>query len=68
MLRNIPQMKIVICGSMSFVEKMVKLKNVLEKENWEVLLPRYTEEYADKTRTAESQEESAENKIEGDLI
>ncbi|MEA2007419.1 MAG: hypothetical protein U9O20_04665 [Patescibacteria group bacterium] len=53
---------------MSFVEKMVKLKNVLEKENWEVLLPRYTEEYADKTRTAESQEESAENKIEGDLI
>lgn len=61
-------MKIVICGSMSSAAKMVEIKNELEKNGHQVLLPKRTEEYATQKRQMEDNRESTENKIKDDLI
>lgn len=61
-------MHVVVCGSMTSSEKMVEIKNELESLGHSALLPMHTEAYANKEKTEESDEESAENKIEGDLI
>lgn len=61
-------MKIVICGSMSSSEKMVWAKDELEKAGHAVLLPKHADKYASGEKAPESSQESAKNKIEGDLI
>ncbi|MCK5466551.1 hypothetical protein KAI56_03605 [Candidatus Parcubacteria bacterium] len=61
-------MKIVICGSMAFSKEMVKIANKLKQENYKVILPRNTKEYAEKILTSETSYESTKNKIDNDLI
>ena len=53
---------------MSASKKMVQARDILEKAGHVVQLPKHAEEYASEERSAESQEESAENKIADDLI
>lgn len=60
-------MKIAICASMSAIPKMMEIKRILEK-NHQLIFPKNTEKYADGTLPAEKGKESAEHKIEGDLI
>ena len=47
---------------------MVQARDILEKAGHVAQLPKHAEEYASEERSAESQEESAENKIADDLI
>lgn len=61
-------MKIVICGSMSLSKKMVAIEMELKKSGHTVILPRHAREYADGKRESESNRESVQNKIAGDLI
>lgn len=61
-------MKIIICGSMSSAEKMVKIKNELEENGHEVVLPKMTEEIVSGEHTAFEGQESTQEKIEHDLI
>ena len=61
-------MKIVICGSMSASKKMVEAKNFLEQAGHQVFSPKHTELFAKGDKHMESQEESAESKINEDLI
>lgn len=61
-------MKIVICGSMSAAKKMVELKKQLEEKRHSILLPQHSEEFATGEKSEKTKEESAQNKIEGDLI
>src|SRR3989339_1759862 len=61
-------MKIVICGSMSSACQMVDAKKELLQNNHEVILPKNTEQYAEKVLAEETAHESTKNKIEHDLI
>jgi predicted RNA-binding protein with PUA domain len=61
-------MKIIICGSMKVCQKMIEMKNKLEKRNHTVLLPRHTEEYAEMKTSDHIHKESVKNKINHDLI
>lgn len=62
-------MKLVICGSMKFSKEMVDLKNRLGVLGFsEVTLPHNTEKYANKEISPETNHESAQNKINSDLI
>jgi len=61
-------MKIVICGSMSSAIQMVNVKNELLQNNHDVILPKNTEQYAEKVLKEEDSHESTKNKIENDLI
>jgi len=61
-------MRIAICSSMSFVDDMVKIKDYLVYRGHEVVLPRNTELYANGSLIFESRVESAENKLDHDLI
>ncbi|MCF7794895.1 hypothetical protein K9M50_00850 [Patescibacteria group bacterium] len=61
-------MKIVICGSMSSACQMIDAKRKLLKNNHEVVLPRNTEQYANKILSEETAHESTKNKIKNDLI
>lgn len=61
-------MKIVICGSMVFVKKMVELKSEFEKIGHEIVLPRFSEEYAQMQSLDKVHSESVKNKINHDLI
>ncbi len=61
-------MKIVICGSMTSSKKMVEIANKLRQENYDVVLPRNTEEYAKEELANEISRESIKNKIDNDLI
>ena len=60
--------KIIICGSMVFSKEMIEIKRELEKEGFEVTLPRHTKEYAELDDKEEVHSEAAENKIAEDLI
>lgn len=61
-------MKIVVCGSMSSACQMIGTKKELIQNNHEVILPRNTEQYAEKVLAEETAYESTKNKIENDLI
>ena len=61
-------MKIVICGSMTACREMLGIGNKLRESGHEVVLPDFTEEYAELSSQSEMHEESARNKIEHDLI
>lgn len=53
---------------MSFAKEMMEIKSQLEGVGHEIILPRNTESYADELLSEESRKESAENKINEDLI
>jgi len=53
---------------MAFSKEMVEIANQLRQHNHEVILPRHTEEYANRTLTGETSYESTKNKIDHDLI
>ncbi|HZJ40926.1 MAG TPA: hypothetical protein VFD16_01525 [Candidatus Saccharimonadales bacterium] len=61
-------MKIVICGSMTAAKEMLGVKTKLENLGHEVILPEFTEEYADMETTDKIHSESAKNKVEYNLI
>lgn len=61
-------MKIAICGSMTSAVQMMDAEKILLLNNHEVILPRYTKEYAEKVLAEKTAGESTKNKIEHDLI
>ncbi len=61
-------MKIAICGSMSASVQMCEIEKNLTANGHEVFLPENTEKYANGDLQSETNHESAENKIKGDLI
>lgn len=61
-------MKIVICGSMAFSKEMLDIKRKLMDLGHKVVLPRFTEEYAQLNNSDHAHTESAKNKIEHDLM
>jgi len=61
-------MKIVICGSMTAVKKMIEARDILASNGHEVILPKYSREYATIEDIEGIHEESAKNKVEHDLI
>lgn len=68
-------MKITICGSMTFAQQMLDIKERLEKGGFEVVLPDNTEEYIGERSVLKergvgwgSSLEGAKRKIERDLI
>jgi len=61
-------MKIVICGSMSSVKKMVDIGKKLRILDHKVILPKFTEQYALMENLDKIHSESVKNKIEHDLI
>lgn len=61
-------MKIIICGSMTVAKKMIEIENGLAALGHEVVLPRFTKEYAEMSSTDEMHSESVKNKVEHDLI
>jgi hypothetical protein len=62
------KMKIIICGSMTVAKKMVEIETELMALGHEVVLPRFTQEYARLDSTDEVHSESVKNKVEHDLI
>ncbi|MFA5128897.1 MAG: hypothetical protein WC445_02930 [Patescibacteria group bacterium] len=61
-------MKIVICGSMTFAKEMVAAEKELRKYGHEVILPKFTYDYADMGTSEIVHRESAANKIKHGLI
>ena len=61
-------MKIVICGSMTFVKKMVEVGRQLAEFEYEVVLPKFSEEYSQMDNSDKIHSESVKNKINHDLI
>lgn len=61
-------MKIAICGSMSHSKKMVEAEEKLLKLGHQIILPKFTREYAKMERVDKIHTESARNKVEHDLI
>ena len=53
---------------MTSSKKMVEIANKLRQENYDVVLPRNTEEYAKEELANEISRESIKNKIDNDLI
>ena len=61
-------MKVVICGSMSASKEMVRVKEMLSNLGHNVVLPDFTEDYAQMNSLEEVLSESTRNKVEHDLI
>jgi len=61
-------MKIIICSSMIFSEELIGIREELLKQEHQVILPAFVEEYAQLESPDEMHKESAKNKIEHDLI
>jgi hypothetical protein len=61
-------MKIIIFGSMTTSKEMLQAKSELEKLGHQVTLPTFTEDYAKLVTHGEMHRESAQNKIDHDLI
>lgn len=61
-------MKIIICGSMTASKEMVEAKKRLAELGYEIVLPEFTEEYAEMETFDKMHSESARNKVEYDLI
>lgn len=61
-------MKIVVCGSMTFAKQMVEVEKELQKHGHEVVLPRFSHEYAEMATLEQMHNESAANKVKYGLI
>ncbi len=61
-------MKIVICGSMTFVKEMIEIEKKLIELGHEVILPKFSENYSKLESENEIHNESVKNKIDYDLI
>jgi predicted RNA-binding protein with PUA domain len=61
-------MKIAVCGSMTFSKKMLDVERELLGLKHAVILPKFTKEYSILETADKIHAESAENKIEHDLI
>jgi hypothetical protein len=61
-------MKIAICGSMIFAKKMIEIGNDLKNLNHEIILPKFTESYAQTSHLNKIRSESIKNKLHHDLI
>jgi len=53
--------KITICGSMVFIEKMIEIKNKLEKKGFEVYYPKISEEKIEYNELSESEQINLKN-------
>jgi len=60
-------MKIIICGSMSAFNEMVEIEIILKNNGHDVILPKFTHEYASLKKEYKSSE-SCKEKTENDLI
>lgn len=65
---KIIKMKIVICGSMTFVKEMIEIEKKLIELGHEVILPKFSENYSKLESENEIHNESVKNKIDYDLI
>lgn len=61
-------MKIIVCGSMTAARKMVEVEKELASLGHEVVLPRFSHEYAQMGSEEEMHSESVKNKVDHDLI
>ncbi len=61
-------MKIVVCGSMTFAKEMAEVERELQGHGHEVVLPRFTHEYAKMDTLEKMHSESAANKVKYGLI
>jgi hypothetical protein len=61
-------MKIVVCGSMTFAKEMVETEKELVRRGYEVVLPKFTNEYTGMDTLEIVHRESAANKIKHGLI
>lgn len=61
-------MKIVVCGSMTFAKEMAAAEKKLVEHGHEVVLPRFTREYAEMKTLDQIHSESAVNKIKYGFI
>lgn len=61
-------MKIIICGSMTLAEEMIKSGKELNNRGHKIILPKFTEEYAKLNSCEKIHKESVKNKLEYDLI
>lgn len=61
-------MKIAICGSMTFSPEMVRVGEELRELGHEITLPDFTEHYATLDSRDDMHVESAQNKVDHDLI
>lgn len=61
-------MKIVVCGSMSASKEMVDIEKRLIDLGHDVILPKFTHEYAEMASINKIHTESARNKVDYDLI
>jgi hypothetical protein len=61
-------MKIVICGSMTFSNEMIRAAELLEKRGHKTVLPHHIKQYAEMKSAREVHEASAKMKIAYDLI
>ena len=60
-------MKVVICESMKFSKKMIKVKDELKKFGHEIILPCHAEEYAEMNTSDHIHDESVKNRINYDV-
>lgn len=61
-------MKIAVCGSMVFSPEMLELRDKLQQLGHSVVLPEFTEEYAQRGSRQQMHSEAVHNKIKHDLI
>lgn len=61
-------MRITVCASMTFSLEIVEIARQLKERGHEVDLPKFTEHYSTLSSREEMHVESAQNKIEHDLI
>lgn len=61
-------MKIIICGSMTVAKKMIEIEKDLILLGHEVILPRFTHEYAQMNSEDNMHSESVKNKMAHDFI
>jgi hypothetical protein len=61
-------MKIVVCGSMTASKEMIEAKEKLEDVGHQVVLPEFTHDYAKLDSLKDMHLESAQNKVQHDLI
>jgi len=60
--------KITICGSMVFIEKMIEIKNKLEKKGFEVYYPKISEKKIEYNELSESEQINLKNSFIDDHI
>ncbi|MBI4983056.1 hypothetical protein HZC32_00200 [Candidatus Woesearchaeota archaeon] len=61
-------MRIAVCGSMTFCQRMVEVEQELKQLGHEVILPEFTHDYAKLDTDEHRHNESFKNKIQHNLI